>query len=214
FLKATRDRLPRRASEGVHLLVEELEDRSLLATITPTTFADTTGAGSLRDAVAQANSTPGDTTIQLAAGTYTLSARELVLAAAIGTGTLLGAGSGRTVIDAAYTSRLFEVVGNVGVVFQNLTLENGLATNGGATGVNAAMGGALLNNGGAVTLQGVAVTGSVAQASAGLNALGGGVFSSGQSLTINQSTITNNRALAGAGAPGADATAAGQDGAP
>ena len=48
---------------------------------------------------------------------------------------------------------------------------------------NAALGGGLLNNGGAVTLTGVSVTGNMAQAGPGLNALGGGIFSSGPSLT-------------------------------
>ena len=41
--------------------------------------------------------------------------------------------------DAARASRLFEVVGNVKVVFEDLTLENGQTTNGGTTGINAAL---------------------------------------------------------------------------
>src|SRR5690242_14376182 len=98
---AARPRKPLRSRRPeAHLLLEGLESRSLPSTLTPVTFADRPGAGSLRYAVGQANTTVGDSTIQLAAGTYTLSYGELVLTGFSHTVTIQGAGAGQTVIDA------------------------------------------------------------------------------------------------------------------
>src|SRR6516225_4834844 len=58
------------------LRLEQLEARCLPSIFTPTTFADGgLGSGSLRDAILQANADTGTTpdTIQLQAGTYTLT---------------------------------------------------------------------------------------------------------------------------------------------
>src|SRR5579884_1074321 len=54
-------------------LLEILEERTVPATFNPTTFADGTGAGTLRNAIMQANSNGQDNTIILSSGTYTLS---------------------------------------------------------------------------------------------------------------------------------------------
>src|SRR5438105_15261194 len=65
-------RRPRRLS------VEPLEGREVPATFTVTTFADVVdpadGKLSLREVVSRANASPGADTIQLAAGTYTVTA--------------------------------------------------------------------------------------------------------------------------------------------
>src|SRR5262249_7968912 len=161
------------------------------------TFADTPGAGSLRDAIVQANNAPGDSTISLGAGAYTLSAAaggELLLSAAPHTITILGAGAGLTVINARGANRALEGNCNFNVVLENLYITEGLGFHGGTAGMNAGLGGGLLNNGGVVTLDGVAVTGNRAQGPTGGNGLGGGVFSSGQ-LTIDNCSITNNQAI-------------------
>ena len=70
----------RRPGAAFRPFVESLERRRVPATITPTTFADGgLGSGSLRDAVLQFNADTGtaDDTIQLGAGTYALTLRNL-----------------------------------------------------------------------------------------------------------------------------------------
>src|SRR5262249_37574576 len=111
------------------LLLEALEDRTVPATFTPTTFADGTGVGTLRNAVLQANSNGQDNTIILSTGTYTLlpsAGGELALTGANHTLTIEGAG--QTIINAAGGSRVFEVIGNVQVMLSNLTITGGVAT--------------------------------------------------------------------------------------
>src|SRR5439155_14796923 len=83
------------------LQVELLEDRTVPATLTPTTFADGTGPGTLRNAIAQANSNNQDNTIVLAPGTYTLSPAFGGELAVTGVGHALTIqGSGQTIIHA------------------------------------------------------------------------------------------------------------------
>ena len=65
--------VPAPKSRRPPLIAEELEDRTTPATITPTTFADGVGIGSLRDAILQANSNGQNNTIVLSAGTYQLT---------------------------------------------------------------------------------------------------------------------------------------------
>src|SRR6516165_4402232 len=162
------------------LLLEPLEDRCVPATITPTTFADgVLGSGSLRDAVLQFNADAGtdDDIIQLLAGTYTLTIRnsgghhetaglegDLNLTSASHRWIIQGAGSSgdnATVIDASQLQdRVFQVVTpGTQVVFQDLIIQGGLAQDDGSDGAlqgsTDAMGGGLLNNGGAVTLTNV-----------------------------------------------------------
>ena len=106
-----------------------------------TTTADD-GPGSLREAIICANVTPGPDVINLPAGTYTL---DLVGAGedAAATGdlditddlTIVGAGSGTTIIDAAgldadgagtgFGDRVFEVVGAVSLEVSGVTIRNG-----------------------------------------------------------------------------------------
>src|SRR5260370_16743900 len=56
------------------LFAEQLEDRTTPATITPTTFADGVGIGSLRDAILLADGNGQNNTIILSPATYSLSA--------------------------------------------------------------------------------------------------------------------------------------------
>jgi hypothetical protein len=60
-----------REKAAARLRLECLEDRRLLATITPSIFTE--GAGSLRAAVIAANQTVGQDIIKLKAGTYRLT---------------------------------------------------------------------------------------------------------------------------------------------
>src|SRR5437868_3831156 len=86
------------------LAVEQMEDRMVPATFTPTTFVDGLGIDSLRDAILQADSNQQNNTILLSSGTYVLSATgpaaaatgDLNLSAAGFTETIQGAGAGVT----------------------------------------------------------------------------------------------------------------------
>jgi hypothetical protein len=213
------------------LSVEPLEGRCVPTTLTPTTFADGgLGSGSLRDAVLQFNADGGsaDDTIQLLAGTYTLSIQnpggvhetagltgDLNLTQASHRWIIQGAGSSgdqATVIDASQLQdRVFQVVNpGIQVVFQHLVIQGGLARDNGADGAVAgqtdALGGGLLNNGGAVTLEDVVVQnnqargGDAAQLSTpGHHASGGGIYSTGGALTLAGATLANNQVLGGRG---------------
>jgi hypothetical protein len=212
------------------LLLEPLEDRCVPTTITPTTFADgILGSGSLRDAVLQFNADPGtgDDTIQLLAGTYTLTIRntgghhetagfegDLNITNTNHRLIIQGAGPS-TIVDASQLQdRVFDIVnpGTV-VVFQNLVIRGGLAQDDGSSGALAgstdALGGGIFNNAGNVTLDHVVLTNNVAQGGKesrfggdGYNGKGGGVYAASGTLTITGSTLSSNKAIGGDGSWG------------
>jgi hypothetical protein len=223
LFRSRRPAPPRRGA----LRVEPLESRWLPTTFTPTTFADGgPGSGSLRDGVLQFNADTGteDDTIQLLAGTYTLTipnsgghhetaglTGDLNLTQTSHHWIIQGAGSS-TVIDAGQLQdRAFEIVTpGTQVVFRNLVIQGGLAqedgTNGTLAGSTDALGGGILNNGGNVTLDHVVLASNAARggndAYNGPNAQGGGLFAMGGSFTISDSTIANNQAIGGRGGNG------------
>ena len=170
---------PARRERGrqVPLTAELLEDRTTPATITPTTFADGIGIGSLRDAILQADGNGQSNYIALAPGTYQLSLAgrnesagktgDLNLTAS-GFTTIQGAGSGSTIINAAQIDRVFEVLSGVTLVLSDLTVTGGLATDGGTIGGSDALGGGILNDGN-LSLNSVVVTGNTAEATPGDN---------------------------------------------
>jgi hypothetical protein len=160
------------------LLLEPLEDRCV-----PMTFADgVLGSGSLRDAVLQfnADTRTDDDTIQLAAGTYSLTIQnvgghhetagltgDLNLTQTSHHWIIQGAGPS-TVFDAsAVQDRAFQIVNSgTQVVFRDLVIQGGLAqddgSNGALAGTTDAVGGGILNNGGNVTLDHMVVQNNVA----------------------------------------------------
>jgi hypothetical protein len=209
------------------LLLEPLEDRCVPTTITPTTFADgLLGSGSLRDAVLQFNADAGtdDDTIQLEAGTYSLTIQnvggyhetagltgDLNLTRTSHRWIIQGAGPS-TIIDASQLQdRVFQIV-NPGtqVLFQNLVIQGGLAQDDGSSGALAgttdALGGGILNNGGTLTLDNVVLQNNLARGgdavslgTTGHNARGGGIYSTGGALTMTAATIANNQGIGGRG---------------
>jgi hypothetical protein len=212
-MQKTRRSRSRQNQSTVQLAVDQLEDRTVPAILTPSTFADGLNIGSLRDALLKANSNHQNNTIVLSAGTYDLSlsgpgelcglAGNLDLTAAGFSETIQGAGAGATVINAQGIDRVFQVMGNVNVTFVGLTLTGGDATDSGSVGGPDALGGAILNNGGNLTLDHVDVTGNSAVAATGAHARGGGIWTEG-ALTVRDSTIENNTVQAGDGLAGAD----------
>ena len=212
------------------LLVEPLEDRRLLSavTLTPTSFDDSSdpNSGSLRAAIIAANAVKGkaSVTIQLEAGPYTLSiANDPTIGHETGSKmgdlnitntshTLLIQGQGTsaetgTIIDQTVQDRVFEIVNaGVKVVFEDLVIEGGVATESGGnkshSGFSNARGGGILNDGGNVTLNDVVLQNNSADGGATSGSgpgrpepgQGGGIYSAGGVVTLVNTTVEDNTA--------------------
>ena len=160
------------------------------ATFTVTNLSDS-GTGSLRSAIAQANSTPGTNTVNFAvAGTIVLTTGQIDITNALN---IVGPGESQLIIDGNATSRIFRTLSvsvscpaPIGssdflVSISGLTLRNGFIPNG--------------FNGGAIiartslTLDSVTIRDNVAQWGGGLMFF---TVYSGQTLTITNSQFVNN----------------------
>ncbi len=162
----------------------------VLASVQPADAADFTvtntndaGAGSLRQAILDANTTPGADTILFDAGvtgTITLSSGELTIAESV---TITGPGLAELTIDADGASRVLSIYSpteNSVVTISGLTI----------TGGSADRGGGILVNDEDVTLDGVSITGNAATGD------GGGLWADGfnMDLTVTNSVISGNSA--------------------
>jgi hypothetical protein len=150
------------------------------------------GAGSLRQAVADAP--PGET-IDLPAGTYTLSSEELSIEKSL---TIAGHGAAETVIRSGGNFRVLDVSGaGNSVTVTDLTVSDG--HEGSPGGI--AEGGGILNFESSLTLRNVAVTNNHADVSGsggggGGIAEGGGILSEGGALALEGTTVAGNSATA------------------
>jgi hypothetical protein len=123
--------------------LECLEDRLAPAKFTVTTKLDVVddndGKISLREAITKANQSSGADTVVLGQGVYLMQLAGLDSNNVAGdfdifggSLTLRGAGAGKTVIDAQQLNGVFQVIGStpssIRVVFQGLTIRNGLRT--------------------------------------------------------------------------------------
>jgi filamentous hemagglutinin family protein len=155
-----------------------------LVTFTVTNNADS-GAGSLRQAVSDANSSAGADNIAFASGTngtpIVLTSGELVVSDPDGL-TITGNGVSETIIDGNNASRVFNVTKG-DITFENLTIRNGKTTGNG--------GGILAS--GNVTLNNATVSGNKAS-------INGGGISANKNVTLTNSTVSGNTAgVAGGG---------------
>ncbi|MEX2238471.1 MAG: choice-of-anchor Q domain-containing protein [Dehalococcoidia bacterium] len=178
---------------------------------------------SLREAILEANATPGTADqITLRAGRYNLTRVGVGAGSGdldiVGPLTIVG-GSGQTVIDANDIDRVFEVdcAASCRVEFNRLKIMDGLSTGGGAGGImngtnstlmlrnsivtsNSASGpesfGAGILNLGDLTVLKSTVSFNVGD---GELAYGGGIFNNGPEIAVVDSTVSNNTALAGGG---------------
>ncbi|MBI1916589.1 MAG: hypothetical protein HYS12_17915 [Planctomycetes bacterium] len=170
--------------------LEMLEDRAVPAMLNVTTTLDVLdpndGVLSLREAVIQANASPGANTIVVPAGTYTLAMAGTDDDAALtgdldlaGHLTVEGAGAGATVIDAAGLDRVFHVLGDAHVTLSGMTIQGG-----GGPGMD---GGGIANAlTAALTVSDCIVTGNSSYS-------GGGIYNIG-TATIRNSTVSDNAA--------------------
>lgn len=149
------------------MLAVSWASRAVAATITVTSTADS-GAGSLRDAIASANS--GDTIMLDVAGTITLTSGPIAIDQNLeisGPGTISGGG----------TTQVFIVGNGFSVNVDNVTIENGFVGN--------TNGGGIVNNG-TLTITSSTMTNNLSN-----NGDGGSIFNGG-TLTVNNSTIENS----------------------
>jgi hypothetical protein len=167
--------------------VEALDDRCLPSTFTVTNLLDS-GAGSLWQAVADANANPGADDIDFAVtGTITLSG-------ALGINdslTINGPGESALTVRGGGLYRVFTITGAPTVVIAGLTVTNGFAYD--------SPGGGIKLTGGTLTLDHVTVTGNSVVGATGGDGLGGGISVEGGTLTLYQSTVSGNYAIGGAG---------------
>jgi len=115
------------------MLLEQLEERSLLATFNVTANVADGAEGSLRAAITAANSSNQDDTINLAAGTYTLT-QWLSVSEMGKTITFQGDTAANTIVDANGTGRVFGIGYSVAAVFNDLTITGGGTTSSRPTG--------------------------------------------------------------------------------
>ncbi|MEW4491085.1 right-handed parallel beta-helix repeat-containing protein [Thalassoglobus sp. JC818] len=158
-------------------LSELLEDRIVLSAFTVTTLADS-GAGSLRDAIDQANSNPGNDSIEFDAslsGEITLSSGELTLSDTSGDITISGRGASQLTISGNGNSRVFNIESGVFANISGLTISNGQAEKGGG-----------ISNSGTLTLNNTIISGNTATTN-----YGGGILNEGNMNVVN-STLSGN----------------------
>ncbi|MFN5857624.1 MAG: FG-GAP-like repeat-containing protein, partial [Pseudanabaenaceae cyanobacterium] len=165
----------------------EFAYQGVLANFTVTN-TNNSGAGSLRDAIAQANALAGADTISFAGvfsdgntsnDTITLTS-ELSLNGDL---TINGSGGDLVTISGNNASRVFTVGGGVNVTLNALTLIGGNAGGG--------FGGGIYNNG-TLTLTNSTLSNSTASA-------GGGIWNQGGTLTLTNTTLSSNTASGNGG---------------
>jgi hypothetical protein len=206
--KSARPRRTPPARRGAHLILERLEDRTLLSSYTAYTASD------LIADINAANAAGGANTITLAAPTtspYALTARTtgvnggngLPVIAANDNLTIVG--NGDTIEKAANPGlafRLLDVAPLATLTLQNLTLQGGLASEAGL--VTTGPGGAIYNEG-VLTLSGVTVANNHAVGggrypyTVATPGSGGGIWSNG-SLTLENGTLFEGNVASGSGA--------------
>jgi hypothetical protein len=192
-----------------------------------TTFDDiidpNDGLISLREAIRLANQSEQDLTIVLPAGTYPLSipgiGEDTSLTGDLdilpgGSVTILGAGTGQTIIDAsALNDRGFQVLSGGDLRIEGMSITGGATSGYGGAILNAGTltlthsvlsdasalnGGGLANEGGTATVISSTISGN---ATLGLRAAGGGIHNSGAAgtITVINSTISGNVATGNGG---------------
>src|SRR5215813_1678186 len=157
------------------------------------TCATSGGVCTLRAAIEESNALGGTNTINVPAGTYTLSLGELVASNA-GTTTITGTGAALTaIVDAGAASRVFNLQsGSVNIA--NVTIQNGSVpvVSPGSFGICTGAGVLVM---GSATAN---ISASLITANQTANGSGGGVCVNG-TLNLSSSTVSGNFATDGGG---------------
>jgi hypothetical protein len=177
-------RPPRRSGQRParrRLCLEQLEGRLVLSTLQVTTLADG-GAGSLRDAITQANALPGADVVVFddgLTGTIALTGGELDIADDL---TINGPGADKLTVSGGNISRIFQVAAGETVLLSDLTIAGGNAGSGNGGGID---------NLGTLTVSHSSFTSNGAT-------VGGGIDNRG-TATVTGSTFRRNTAGSGNG---------------
>ncbi|HUA03857.1 MAG TPA: choice-of-anchor Q domain-containing protein [Solirubrobacteraceae bacterium] len=161
------------------------------ADVLTVTNSNDSGAGSLRDAIANANPNGGTTITfdpSLSGRTITLTTSPLIVTHGL---TIAGLGAGSLTIDGDGRSTVFDIEANAqtdNVTISGLTITGGALNGGGITGG----GGILANSVDTLTLTGDTITGNETSIGSADDAGGGGVFVNGGALSVTSSTISGN----------------------
>ena len=153
------------------------------ATFTVTNINDT-GAGSLRQAITDANMGSDTITFDTAgvfatSQTITLTSGELLITDSV---SITGPGANQLAVNGNAAGRVFDITSGINVAISGLTITNGRASNDQGGGIY---------NVGALTITDSALSGNSAT-------IGGGIFNGG-TLTITNSTLNGNGASGGGG---------------
>jgi len=190
----------------VMTIASEMRQANAFSNFTVLNTSDT-GPGSLRQAILDANATPGADTINFdpsVTGTITLTTGQLpVIAQNL---TITGPGASVITVSGNHASGIFEIASGVIVTISGLTIGNafhfvggGILNNGGTlsvsnstlSGSSSSSGGGIANLGGMVTITNSTFSGNTAS--------GAGVYNQGGTVIITSSTISNNFAAGGGG---------------
>lgn len=170
------------------------------ATFTVSSTADS-GPGSLRAAVAAAQTSPGPNVIQFAQGvrgTIVLTSGTIAISQSV---TIAGPGAHRLSISGNDADRVFDIEGSAtNVSISGVKIKHGVA---GSSSPHGSSGGAIYVSGATLTLAGVVLSRNRAIDSVGSTAEGGAIAIVGNG-TVNASDITvqRNRALSSSGGAG------------
>lgn len=200
-----------RGGDGNDVVLVELPPPSTTFVVTNLNDA---GAGSLRQAVLDANATTGFDTITFQSGltsTITLTSGEIAITESV---RILGPQNGGITVSGNNASRIFSANASE-VTITNLTLTNGSAAQGGAidarvnqlvlSGMTLTQNTALTGNGGALRLvaapsvsgpavQTLLMSDSIVTGNSAPNGDGGGIWHSAVAGEMNHVTLTDNQA--------------------
>src|SRR5712692_10972088 len=178
-------RKPARLGRSYVPRLEPLEDRTVLSTLTVTNPADS-GAGSLRDAIAAAQS--GDQIVfdtSIKGQTITLTSGQLAIAQSLD---IEGPGADKLAVSGNHASRIFAVSGGVTVIIAGLTISDGMVVGGDG-------GGGILNAGSTLTLANDVLSNNQVLSDPGGTAQGGALGNvAGATLTLSNSLFSHNQA--------------------
>ena len=181
----------------------------LLVTTATDVVDPSDGLTSLREAIAYANSHPGDDTItfdpSLGGQTITLTQGELDLTDTTGTTTITGLGADQLTISGNNASRVLYIDSGVTAEIFGLTITDGYATDGSAGVVNYDgddyNGGGGIYNAGTLTIEECTISGNSASGQASNKYAGGGIGNIG-TMSLTSCTISGNSADYGGGGIG------------
>ena len=172
--------------ESTVIITEKAQDdwTGLLATFNVTNTNDS-GAGSLRQAIIDANTIGGQDTINIPLGLYNLTSGELAITDDV---IITGAGAQATIIDGGGSDRVFHTVGTITVDMSGVTIQGGNQSNGG---------GIFVDNSSILNLSDAALIGNTNSGTG--NAGSGGAIHVHGTANLNRVLLTSNTANSGGG---------------